>query len=47
MIPFASWRIAGGALQTQELVVRRKVREWEIGKYQRLYVLGALDSDQR
>jgi hypothetical protein len=33
---FASWRIRGGPLQTQELIVRRKVREKEIQKYRNL-----------
>ena len=33
---FAAWRIAGGPLRKQELVVRRKVWEKEIEKYQKL-----------
>lgn len=33
---FASWRIAGGPLRTDELIVRRKVREREIDKYRLL-----------
>jgi hypothetical protein len=33
---FASWRIAGGPLRTQELFVRRKVRENVIDKYRKL-----------
>jgi hypothetical protein len=33
---FASWRTRGGPLRTQELIVRRKVREKEIEKYRKL-----------
>jgi hypothetical protein len=33
---FASWRIAGGPLRTQELHVRRKVRQKQIDKYREL-----------
>lgn len=36
LFSFASWRIAGGPLRTQELTVRRKVREKEIDKYRKL-----------
>lgn len=33
---FASWRIRGGPLRTEELIVRRKVRQKEIDKYRKL-----------
>jgi hypothetical protein len=35
-LSFASWRIAGGPLRTQELFVRRKVRERAIDRYRQL-----------
>jgi hypothetical protein len=36
LFSFASWRIAGGPLRTQELIVRRAVREKEIDEYRKL-----------
>jgi hypothetical protein len=33
---FASWRIAGGPLMNQELIVRRKVRKEQIDEYREI-----------